>query len=234
MKKKTKDIMIRIPRGLKELYDLYVQAWRPVGINSGLDYIRYVLTKHGEELETKMGKIGSVRNEPLILGMLWSITVKDDAIPEIFIANEIGGPRIYLKEMIKKAEILDYKSIENLSLKSLMLLRGEYENGDGNPKKVKYFGILPLPEIKMVALAYFFLITGEKGGDSVSESTICILTNEKNKDFFYQYIKQFKAIIEEEADKITLQMPRDQTRNVMLDIMKNLNKLAEQVSLPGN
>ncbi|MFX0098251.1 MAG: ADP-ribosylation factor-like protein [Candidatus Hodarchaeota archaeon] len=169
----------------------------------------------------------------IVQAIIFSIFHEEGPVPFVALINESDGIRVYKKDAMKDVSLLSYGALLQISMKSISLLMGEHTYQDGDtPDKVKYFGILPFPDLKMDALTYFFLIPDEDARGSARASTITILVNERNKNFFYDYMNQLRILITEHANKIDRMFSYDEFSNIMVDLLKKLNNFGEQISYP--
>ncbi len=108
-----------------------------------------------------------------------------------------------------------------IAMKSISLLMGEgvYQSGyevDG----LKYFGILPFPDINMVGLTYFFLIKDEKARGKAKAATISVLVDEKNSPFLYENIKTLRILLDKTCQKLNDGNTSDIEIKKIMDILR--------------
>ncbi len=172
----------------------------------------------------------------IVKAVILSIFGDEGPVPEIVLVNEPEGIRVYKKDSIKDVTgVLDLGALLHISMKSVSLLMGEhtYQDGDAEVDSIKFFGILPFPDIKMDGLTYFFLIpdTGARG--SARASTVTILVSEEYKNFFYDNMAELRSLIVEHAVQITKMLTQNEFASVMVDLFKAINEFADRkVSYP--
>ena len=87
-----------------------------------------------------------------------------------------------------------------IAMKSISLLMGEklYQDSDFFDS-VKYFGILPFPDLELTGLTYFFLIRDESARGKAKAATISLLVESKRSYFLYENTKQLSVMLAETA-----------------------------------
>ena len=162
------------------------------------------------------------------------LSIIDDGvpIPEIASINEANGIVNYRKEEIIDInfEGLNHDTLLTLSKRSLNILMEErpQENMDVNFDKVKFFGILPYPEIQMDGLTYFFFIPDPKVQGGSREATITILVSENHeKSFILEHMKTLRIILSECSLKIFKMLSQDQLISIIGELLATLNGLIE-------
>ncbi len=172
----------------------------------------------------------------IVKAVILSIFGDEGPVPEVVLVNEPEGIRVYKKDSIKDVTgILDLGALLHISMKSVSLLMGEhtYQDGDAEVDSIKFFGILPFPDIKMDGLTYFFLIPDQGARGSARASTITILVSEEYKNFFYDNMAELRSLIVEHAIQIKKMLTQDEFASVMVDLLKAINEFAERkVSFP--
>ncbi|NMC08161.1 MAG: hypothetical protein GYA24_23345 [Candidatus Lokiarchaeota archaeon] len=168
----------------------------------------------------------------IVKSVILSIFGDEGPVPEIVLINEPEGIRVYKKDSIKEitGNALDLGALLHISMKSVSLLMGEhlYQDGDAEVDSIKFFGILPFPDIKMDGLTYFFLIPDREARGSARASTITILVSEENKNFFYDNMTELRSLIVEHAVQIKKMLTQDEFASVMVDLFKEINDFAER------
>ncbi|MHA1563532.1 MAG: hypothetical protein ACTSPA_15630, partial [Promethearchaeota archaeon] len=87
-----------------------------------------------------------------------------------------------------------------IAMKSISLLMGEQIYQGGNFfDSVKYFGILPFPDLELTGLTYFFLIKDENARGKAKAATISLLVENKRSYFLYENTKQLSIMLAETA-----------------------------------
>ncbi len=172
----------------------------------------------------------------IVKAVILSIFGDEGPVPEIVLVNEPEGIRIYKKDSIKDITgILDLGALLHISMKSVSLLMGEhtYQDGDTEVDSIKFFGILPFPDIKMDGLTYFFLIPDREARGSARASTVTILVSEEYKNFFYDNMAELRSLIVEHAVQITKMLTQNEFAAVMVNLFKAINEFADRkVSYP--
>ena len=113
----------------------------------------------------------------------------------------------------------------SIAMKSISLLMGEgvYQSGY-EFDTLKYFGILPFPDLDMLGLTYFFLIRDERVRGKAKAATITVLLGDEDSEFLYQNIKTLRVLLDNTAQKFNaLSTEEDIAR-----IMENLKDECEQ------
>jgi len=162
------------------------------------------------------------------------LSIIDDGvpIPEIVSINEVNGIVNYKREEMKDInfERLDHDTLLTLSKRSLNILKEErpQDSSEINFDAIKFFGILPCPEIKMDGLTYFFFIPDQKVQGLAREATITVLISENNtKSFILEHMKTLRSIISECSLKIFKMLSQDQLISFIGDLLNTLNSLVE-------
>ncbi|MHA1682098.1 MAG: ADP-ribosylation factor-like protein [Promethearchaeota archaeon] len=173
-------------------------------------------------------------NGTLIKALIFSIFGDDGPIPEVTLINEPDGVRSYQRDSLKELKgKLDFGALLQIAMKSISLLMGEHVYQDGEElEQVKYFGILPFPDLKMDGLTYFFLIPDEDARGSARASTLTILVSESNKNFFYDYMNELRIIITEHAYMLNKMMDFNGFSKISIALLKKLNGFIQQISYP--
>nr|MDO8083279.1 ADP-ribosylation factor-like protein [Candidatus Sigynarchaeum springense] len=167
----------------------------------------------------------------IVKAVILSIFGDEGPVPEVVLINEPEGIRVFKKDAIKDVTgILDLGALLHISMKSVSLLMGEhlYQDGDAEVDSIKFFGILPFPDIKMDGLTYFFLIPDQGARGSARASTITILVSEEHKNFFYDNMAELRSLIVEHAIQIKKMLTNAEFASVMVDLFKAINEFAEK------
>ncbi len=119
----------------------------------------------------------------------------------------------------------------NVAMRSISLLMGEatYQCG-GNYESIKYFGILPYPDVKLTGLTYFFLISDNNARGRAKASTITILIDNINDQFLYKNIKPLSLFLNQVTPLITPELSREETTEVMNDLRRKLVNFANRIN----
>ncbi|MBN2151738.1 MAG: hypothetical protein JW839_09850 [Candidatus Lokiarchaeota archaeon] len=167
----------------------------------------------------------------IVKAVILSIFGDEGPVPEVVLINEPEGIRVFKKDFIKDVSgVLDLGALLHISMKSVSLLMGEhtYQDGDAEVDSIKFFGILPFPDIKMDGLTYFFLIPDAVARGSARASTVTILVSEEYKNFFYDNMTELRSLIVEHAIRIKKMLTQDEFATVMVDLFKAINEFAER------
>ncbi|MBD3353948.1 MAG: hypothetical protein GF364_20870 [Candidatus Lokiarchaeota archaeon] len=134
----------------------------------------------------------------------------------IFI-DESGPTPIYCHPKIEEEDQMD------IAMKSISLLMGEgvYQNGYAY-ENVKYFGILPFPDINMVGITYFFLIKDPNARGKAKAATLTILVKEKDTNFLYENVKTLRVLLDRTAVKLQNPLPDNKVKEIMEDFREEL------------
>jgi GTPase SAR1 family protein len=172
----------------------------------------------------------------IVKSVILSIFGDEGPVPEIVLINEPEGIRVYKKDAIKDITgVLSLGPLLHIAMKSVSLLMGEstYQSGDAEVDSIKYFGILPFPDIKMDGLTYFFLIPDSQARGSARASTITILVAEEYKNFLFDNQSDLRSMIIEFAVQIKKMLTQDEFASVMVSLFKAINEFADhKVAFP--
>ena len=81
-------------------------------------------------------------------------------------------------------ETTQEKDIMSVAIKSISLLAGErIYQFSFEYEQIKYFGIIPFPDLSMVGITYFFLIPDENSRGKAKAATITALVDDIDSDF---------------------------------------------------
>jgi small GTP-binding protein len=171
----------------------------------------------------------------IIIALVLSIFGDDGPVPEVTLVNEASGIHVYKRDSIKEITgPIEFGALLQISMKSISLLMGEHTYQDGeSTEDVKYFGILPFPDLKMDGLTYFFLVPDEAARGSARATTITILVSESNQSFLYDHMNELHNIIHETSNKISYIVPVDDFTSMMVNLLNNLNDFVKQISFPS-
>ena len=150
----------------------------------------------------------SSANEPSSTIIL-SIFEKEGPIPKVCIPKIISDEN----QMI-------------IAMKSISLLMGEQiYQGSSFFDSVKYFGILPFPDLELTGLTYFFLIKDENARGKAKAATISLLMENKRSYFLYENTKQLSLMLGETAkllsDDIVSQEKLEEIMNLLSQKIEN-------------
>ncbi|MHA1672491.1 MAG: ADP-ribosylation factor-like protein, partial [Promethearchaeota archaeon] len=120
-----------------------------------------------------------------------------------------------------------------ISMKSISLLMGEQIYQEGKEiSTIKYFGILPFPDLFMTSLTFFFLISDEDARGQAKAATISLLINETYTSILYEQMKDLSVLIANSADKINKQTTKDFAYNLILDLYEQIEVYLQKVNAP--
>ncbi len=160
----------------------------------------------------------------IIKAVILSIQDEKSPFPEIVLINEEDGVHTYTKDQIKdiKNRALDPSTLTQISYKSIGLLAGE-QDGSTSTDKIKFFGILPYPDIKMNGFTYFFLIPNPSAPGKAIDATITVLVPDSSKSFFYKHVEELRSIVFEHTRKIKKMLSPDEFASAIKGLFKDLD-----------
>ncbi|WP_457917719.1 ADP-ribosylation factor-like protein [Candidatus Lokiarchaeum ossiferum] len=121
----------------------------------------------------------------------------------------------------------------NISMKTISLLMGEQIYQEGQVfDSIKYFGILPFPDLCLTGLTYFFLIHDKEARGQAKASTISILVDENHAAFLYENMKDLSIYFSETADKITHDNYLKDSKEFMVELLEKVDKFVSNVNSP--
>lgn len=139
--------------------------------------------------------------------IILSVFEKEGPVPKICIPN-----------------ILSEDNRMIIAMKSISLLMGEQIYQGGNFfDSVKYFGILPFPDLELTGLTYFFLIKDESARGKAKAATISLLVENKRSYFLYENTKQLSIMLAETAKLLAYESVSQE------EIDEIINSLAQKV-----
>ncbi len=121
-----------------------------------------------------------------------------------------------------------------IAMKSISLLMGEqiYQGGDFFDS-VKYFGILPFPDLELTGLTYFFLIKDENARGNAKAATISLLLESKRSYFLYENTKQLSLMLAETANLLTYEvLPQEEIDEIINSLAQRVEKFISEVNTP--
>jgi Ras-related GTP-binding protein A/B len=120
-----------------------------------------------------------------------------------------------------------------IAMKSISLLMGEQVYQEGKLfDSIKYFGILPFPDIELTGLTYFFLIHDEGARGKAKASTISLLVKDNHAAFLYENMKQLSVFIGESANKMVGGISHPQSKEIMRDLLSQLQNFTNNINAP--
>ncbi|MHA1612158.1 MAG: ADP-ribosylation factor-like protein [Promethearchaeota archaeon] len=120
-----------------------------------------------------------------------------------------------------------------ISMKSISLLMGEQVYQEGREvASIKYFGILPFPDLFITSLTFFFLISDEDARGQAKAATISLLVKDTYSSILYEQMKDLSVLIANSADKITKQTTKDEAYNHILDLYEQIEVYLKKANAP--
>lgn len=112
----------------------------------------------------------------------------------------------------------------NIAMKSISLLMGEsvYQSGNSTDN-LKYFGILPFPDIDMIGLVYFFLIPDKNVRGKAKAASISLLLEEEHDNFIYENKKTLRVLMDKAASKFSAKSTEQEISIIMNDLKDDLS-----------
>ena len=121
-----------------------------------------------------------------------------------------------------------------IAMKSISLLMGEqiYQGGSFFDS-VKYFGILPFPDLELTGLTYFFLIKDEAARGKAKAATISLLIKNKRSYFLYENTKQLSLMLAETAKLLAFEVvSQEETDDLINSLAQKVEKYVSEVNTP--
>lgn len=120
-----------------------------------------------------------------------------------------------------------------ISMKSISLLMGEQVYQDGKEiHNIKYFGILPFPDLLLTGLTFFFLIHDEKARGKAKASTISLLIKDSWASILYEQMKDLSILISNSAEKITKLTSKDALHEIFLELYEEIDVYLRKANNP--
>ncbi|MHA1340078.1 MAG: ADP-ribosylation factor-like protein [Promethearchaeota archaeon] len=111
----------------------------------------------------------------------------------------------------------------NIAMKSISLMMGEFTYQEGVYKtKLQFIGILPFPDIDLIGLSIFFLITDENARGNAKAATITLLVDENHSDYLFHNMKSLRVILIEVANKFESNPNKNKIEEIMDDFVSNI------------
>ncbi len=138
---------------------------------------------------------------------------------------------------VPKICVPDYISEDNqmiIAMKSISLLMGDqiYQNG-GKFFGIKYFGILPFPDLELTGLTYFFLIKDENARGNAKAATISLLVENKRSYFLYENTKQLSIMLAESANLLAYEVvSQEKIDEIINSLSQKVEKYISEVNTP--
>jgi len=149
--------------------------------------------------------------------IILSVFEKEGPVPKICIPNIISE---------------DNRMI--IAMKSISLLMGEqlYQDSDFFDS-VKYFGILPFPDLELTGLTYFFLIKDENARGNAKAATISLLVENNRSYFLYENTKQLSIMLAETAKLLTYEgLPQEKIDEIINSLSNRVENYISEVNTP--
>ncbi|MHA1111318.1 MAG: ADP-ribosylation factor-like protein [Promethearchaeota archaeon] len=89
-----------------------------------------------------------------------------------------------------------------IAMKSVSLLMGEAVYQTGLSNDLKFFGILPFPDLNYIGLTYFFLIPDVNARGKSKAATVTIVVEESNHHFIYDNIHTLRILLDKTRVKL--------------------------------
>ncbi len=121
-----------------------------------------------------------------------------------------------------------------IAMKSISLLMGEQiYQGSSFFDSVKYFGILPFPDLELTGLTYFFLIKDENARGNAKAATISLLIENKRSYFLYENTKQLSLMLAETAKLLAFEVvSQEKTDDLINSLAQKVEKYVSEVNTP--
>jgi GTPase SAR1 family protein len=128
---------------------------------------------------------------------------------------------------------LDYTQQLLIAMKSISLLMGEQVYQEGREfESVKYFGILPFPDIHYTALTYFFLLYDEHARGKAKAATISLLVADTQQNFLYENMKSLSVLMARAAEILSEDIKYTKAKENILQLQQNVFNYIENNNRP--
>ncbi|MHA1776942.1 MAG: ADP-ribosylation factor-like protein [Promethearchaeota archaeon] len=155
-------------------------------------------------------------SENIIQSIIFSVFEREGPIPICCIPAEIPEEQQLL-----------------IAMKSISLLMGEQVYQDGQEiSSIKYFGILPFPDMEITGLTYFFLISDESARGKAKAATISLLVKNYNASVLYEQMKDLSIFMGDCAKDITKRSNREEIRENILKLYETIDGFLNHVKIP--
>ena len=147
----------------------------------------------------------------------------------IFSVFETVGP----SPIVCFPEDMDDLSQLNVAMKTISLLMGEtvYQEGE-QLESIKYFGILPFPDLGLTGLTYFFLIPDETARGQAKASTISFLVKDSNTAFLYENMKDLSLLLADAALSLKANVDVAEAKEIVLVLQEKIETYITNVKAP--
>ncbi len=157
-----------------------------------------------------------IDNSNLIKSIVLSIFNEDGPTPIVYWPNNLD----------ETARLL-------IAMKTISLLMGDSKYQDGvDIDGINYFGVLPFPDINLIGLTYFFLISDENARGHAKAATITVLINETKSTFFYQNMKYLSILMDKASTQIQAAETLEETKQIMNDLKSELFTFTNEIKDP--
>ena len=147
----------------------------------------------------------------------------------IFSVFETVGPT----PVVCFPEDMDDLSQLAIAMKSISLLMGEsvYQEGE-QLDSIKYFGILPFPDLQFTGLTYFFLIPDENARGQAKASTISFLVKDSHTAFLYENMKDLSLLMADTALLLKANVTVPEAKEFLLELQDKIETYIANVKAP--
>jgi GTPase SAR1 family protein len=130
-------------------------------------------------------------------------------------------------------EDLDELQQLNVAMKTISLLMGEsvYQEGE-QLDSIKYFGILPFPDLGLTGLTYFFLIPDETARGQAKASTISFLVKDTHTGFLYENMKDLSLLLADTALSLKANVEVSEAKEIVLELQEKIETYITNVKAP--
>lgn len=138
-------------------------------------------------------------------------------------------------------EVIDARERLGIVIKAISLLMGEEDYDDATDDRlanVSYFGILPFPDLKVEALAFFFYVYHETL-QSYRPAVLCVLFAETHRSFVFDNISLIRPVARDVARALAevmrqkrFQLRPEEFQATCLDLWDRLQSLHESPLAP--
>jgi hypothetical protein len=118
-----------------------------------------------------------------------------------------------------------------IAMKSVSLLMGEAVYQAGLSDDLKYFGILPFPDLNYIGLTYFFLIPDEQARGKSKAATITFVVKETSHDFIYDNIHTLRILLDKARVKLRSNHQYVEIQNILDDLRNKIVKIYQPAHL---
>ncbi|MHA1721368.1 MAG: ADP-ribosylation factor-like protein, partial [Promethearchaeota archaeon] len=158
----------------------------------------------------------SSSQKQIIAGVVYSTFEREGPIPKI----------CFPKTMPEEKQL-------TIAMKSISLLMGESVYQEGNElESIKYFGILPYPDLNLTGLTYFFLIQDANARGKAMAATICLLIDEKFSSFIYENMKDLSVFFVDAAQSITSETDYLESKEIIQTFKDKIENYIAELQTP--